>query len=809
MEIRLRTVAALLFVSAYPVAFPAKAATEVSLLMADASFLGEAAGDQAGFAVARAGDVNADGYADFLIGAPYNDEGGVDAGQVYLILGGPFGWVSDIYLHDADASFVGEQAGDAAGYAVAGGGDLNGDGFDDLVLGAPYNDDAGTDGGKAYVLFGHAYGWSTDTALSAADSRLLAEAYDNLAGYSVAIASDVNGDAVDDLMIGAPWGRIGADHVGKVYVLFGGAEAWSSEMPLADVGVSFVGEYEYDNAGAAGAGIGDSNGDGYGDLVIGAPAFTSGTMNGKTYIVLGGVSGWSTDQPLASSDSSFLGEDAGDMSGWTVSGGHDLDADGTTDLLIGAPHDADYGSTGAGHVYLERGSLAGWSPGADLSSSDASVFPESGIEELGWFVSGAGDYNGDGVDDFLVGSPMNCAGCVGPGGVRLFLGGAVLWAMHGSATNAYTRFTGEQDDDAAGYSGTGAGDVDGDLADDLLIGAPLNDQSGTEAGKAYLVFGVPCSGADDDADGWTDCQGDCDDADPVLHNSDMDGDGFTPCGGDCDDTNSGVFPDAPELCDGVSDNDCDGNETVWDVDQDGDGWTWCAGDCDDTDASVHPDDLDADGFSPCDGDCDDGSAEVSPDALEVCDGLDTDCDGEIPPDESDSDADGVSVCDGDCDDQDDSVHPAAVEVCDGTDNDCDGVSDDVDADGDGYLAGECGGSDCDDSDFLIHPDAPESCADGLDNDCDGAVDGLDADCEEDGQDDDDVQDPSSDDDSQDDSGPRTTEQSCECSSQMVVPEPRTLLSLLTLLAIHLALRRRSRCLPVRDQDEAIAVRTDE
>ena len=82
---------------------PSLAATEVNLLMADASFLGEAAGDQAGMAVAEAGDVNADGYADFLIGAPYNDEGGVDAGQVYLVLGGPSGWARDTALASVDA----------------------------------------------------------------------------------------------------------------------------------------------------------------------------------------------------------------------------------------------------------------------------------------------------------------------------------------------------------------------------------------------------------------------------------------------------------------------------------------------------------------------------------------------------------------------------------------------------------------------------------------------------------------------------------------------------------------------------------
>ncbi len=137
-------------------------------------------------------------------------------------------------------------------------------------------------------------------------------------------------------------------------------------------------------------------------------------------------------------------------------------------------------------------------------------------------------------------------------------------------------------------------------------------------------------------------------------------------------------------------------------------------------------DLDNDGFRISDGDCDDNNPLINPGAIEVCDGVDNDCDGVVPEDESDVDNDGYRICEGDCDDSNSAVYPGAPELCDGLDNDCDGVvpGDEVDADSDGYRI--CDG-DCDDTDAAIHPGADEVC-DGVDNDCDLMVDeGFDAD----------------------------------------------------------------------------------
>jgi hypothetical protein len=277
----------------------------------------------------------------------------------------------------------------------------------------------------------------------------------------------------------------------------------------------------------------------------------------------------------------------------------------------------------------------------------------------------------------------------------------------------------------------------------------------------------------------------------TAEESDDDLDGYTELEGDCDDANDNVHPGAPEVANGV-DDDCDGeiDEDTDDFDDDEDGFSELEGDCNDDDASIYPGaseslnelDDDCDGTvdettvaydddgdcfceeAPCTGsiatdcadivesDCDDGDEDIHPEAVEICDDVDNDCDGDVDSDDSDTDmdADGYSACDGeDCDDDDSTVNPDATERCDGIDNDCDGTTDEADAadapiwyaDLDGDTYGDPGASeigcdaptsyvldatDCDDLASGVHPGATEVCdsAD-TDEDCDGGADDAD------------------------------------------------------------------------------------
>ena len=265
-----------------------------------------------------------------------------------------------------------------------------------------------------------------------------------------------------------------------------------------------------------------------------------------------------------------------------------------------------------------------------------------------------------------------------------------------------------------------------------------------------------CDGVDNQCDGVVD------------EGFDLDGDGWAPCVGDCDDTNPAVSPGAFELCNGSDDN-CNGVVDEG-YDNDNDNYSTCTGDCDDSEPSVNPDgtevcdgldnncdlavdepfDADGDTATTCgpdglpgtsDDDCNDSIATVFPGALEVCDGLDSNCDGFLPPVETDSDADTIPSCQaicepedtsplcvGDCDDNDADNWPGNTEVCDAGDNDCDGVPDEgFDLDLDGVTTCGADGAfstaddDCDDADPLNAGPFAEAC-DGADNDCDGVVD---------------------------------------------------------------------------------------
>jgi len=170
-----------------------------------------ASGDRFGISVASAGDVNGDGFADVIVGAWANDAGGADAGRAYVYFGGPAADATP------DLALTGAAANDSFGYSVASAGDVNGDGFADLLVGAYGSDAGGADAGRAYVYFG---GPAADAT---PDLTLTGAAANDVFGYSAASAGDVNGDGFDDIMVGAFLSDAGGadvarlrDHAGHV-----------------------------------------------------------------------------------------------------------------------------------------------------------------------------------------------------------------------------------------------------------------------------------------------------------------------------------------------------------------------------------------------------------------------------------------------------------------------------------------------------------------------------------------------------------------------------------------------------------------
>lgn len=272
--------------------------SNVPLSEVAASIVGMTDGDFVGFSIAGIGDMNRDNLDDFLIGAWGTERNNGHAhggeGQSYLITGRQEGWEQGMSVTSAVSSFIGEHPIDRSGWSVANLGDVNSDGFDDIGISAPRygGPDRTQDGdgmGKVYVIAGQGDLWPPDSNLAdCAMASFLGETRGDDAGFRVAPAGDVNGDGYADILISAPENSENAIKSGKVYLVFGSADGLHLDMPLAEVGVSFLGANPWDRAGWTATGLGDVNGDGFDDFAIGSRYSDTGLRNaGEVYLFLG------------------------------------------------------------------------------------------------------------------------------------------------------------------------------------------------------------------------------------------------------------------------------------------------------------------------------------------------------------------------------------------------------------------------------------------------------------------------------------------------------------------------------------------
>ncbi|MES2642435.1 MAG: integrin alpha [Myxococcota bacterium] len=321
-----------------------------SLSTAPVSWLGEARLDYAGSGVAFS-DVDGDGDHDVLVGAQANAGGGTGAGRVYLfrtpVEAGAYG------LGEADVTITGlgpaavapphgaPSVGDGAGSVLAGAGDFDGDGLGDVLIGANGADDLAADGGAAALFLGPV--GDGDHSFRDADRLWLGSTDGLYVGDSVARAGDVDGDGYGDLIIGGD-----SQGPGTVWLVHGPGEAGPIDVASAET--SFVGEVAGNLAGAYTAPVGDVDGDGWADLLIGAYGVDLAEYNeGAAYLVHGPFSAGTT--ALADSATRWVGPSDGAVAGSAVAGGADADGDGLPDLLIGARYSGTGGDY-AGEAYL-------------------------------------------------------------------------------------------------------------------------------------------------------------------------------------------------------------------------------------------------------------------------------------------------------------------------------------------------------------------------------------------------------------------------------------------------------------------------
>jgi hypothetical protein len=488
---------------------------EVNLADADLTFLGEAADDWAGYSVSPAGDVNNDGYDDFLVGAPrvkIEVQPGrfVGAGAAYLVLGrANEEWpASPIDLSQADAQFLGLPTDGMTGRQNYTAGDVNNDGFDDFLISGWTADSGLPQQGKAYLFLGRSeIDWGMAYPVGDANASFLGENAQDFAGYYVSTAGDVNNDDYDDFLITSTHYDISNTETisgtGKVYLILGRETPdWGLDYSLANADASFIGEEEEDRIGRSATGVGDVNGDGYDDFLIASISNDEGGNDaGQSYLFLGRAAGgapdydpdrpwWGTGYSVAGADASFIGEAEGDESGRRVAGAGDVNGDGYDDFLIGASKH-DYVAPDVGKTYLILGKpSANWGMDFPLAQANAGFIGESAHDQAGRRVSGAGDVNGDGFHDFLIGAPHSNRAGERAGSAYLMYGrpNAAAWSSNFSLRRADIVYVGEAELDVAGYDVAAAGDVDGNGFDDTLIGAYGSRVETESPGKAHLIL---------------------------------------------------------------------------------------------------------------------------------------------------------------------------------------------------------------------------------------------------------------------------------------------------------------------------------
>ncbi|MBC8047456.1 MAG: FG-GAP repeat protein [Fimbriimonadaceae bacterium] len=419
-----------------------------------------------GKSVGKAGDVNGDGYDDVLVGSHYYSNPEYHEGKVFLYYGSETG-----ITPGASWTFESDNENATLGISVSGAGDVNNDGFDDVIAGAHTFTGDQNNEGKVFVFYGSEDGLSITPDWTAEGNQVGCDF-----GGTVSCAGDVNNDGYDDIIIGAIFYDGAEEDQGRVYVYYGSEDGLGSAPWIAEIdqeGITFGSHVSH---------AGNVNGDEYDDIIIGSRKYNDGeNAEGAAFVYYGSALGMEEDYAWH-----YESDLANTKLGQSVSTAGDVNNDGYNDIIISG-HNYSQPETDEGIAYMFLGSEDG------LSLTPSWSYESNLINALfGNQCADAGDVNNDGFDDVIIGSREYTNGETSEGRAYVFYGSATglsdsdIWIAESNQESAFF-----------GYSVSGAGDVNGDSNDDVIVGAKYWDEGEEDEGAAFVYLGEsevsPCN----------------------------------------------------------------------------------------------------------------------------------------------------------------------------------------------------------------------------------------------------------------------------------------------------------------------------
>ena len=466
----------------------------------------------AGSVVGDVGDVNGDGLSDFAVLATGADGSGTNKGQAYIVFGTRTGFPATLPLNALNGSngfsITGKADNDQLGEAeqngpptVAALGDINGDGLDDFILGAGLADGGGSNKGEAYIIYGSTTPFPANLDLNTLNgtngAAIVGRSNNDELGRAVGSAGDINADGKLDIIVGAP-----DDGNGKAYIVFGTGTNLPTTIDVSTLtgatGFSIEG-IGNDDLGEAVASLGDVNGDGIDDVIVGAGDAADLGFRGAAYVIFGSTTPFAANLNVAALNGvngfAINGLANGDLLGEAVAGAGDFNNDGLNDILIGA-EDADGGGFNRGEAYLIFGSNSGFPAAFNLATLNGNNgFRIPGLntnDNFGLSLAGNRDVNNDGIDDIIIGAPNVDNGGTNKGAAYVIFGTATIPAIFNLATLDGTNgfvINGSNNNDFAGTGVALIDDANGDGRADILVGVPNAKLGGTDKGQAFVIFG--------------------------------------------------------------------------------------------------------------------------------------------------------------------------------------------------------------------------------------------------------------------------------------------------------------------------------